>query len=320
MIERYISELLYRYQCVTVPGFGAFLSEWQSAQVSEVDNSFNPPRKNILFNPHIKTNDGLLANYIALATKCTYEVAVHQIQQQVTFWNDRLVNKEIVTLNHIGDLFYNNENNIVFKPNTAINYLTDSFGLSSFNSPQVKRVENEIEPVVIHEVLENVNSVPNTTDDVISIKPQTTNYTWLKASAAILVLSMGGLYGYKLYYDQQVESEITLVEKSVQDKLNKKIQEATFALEIPKETIQVKVPSKIKPYHLIAGAYEDEENANKALEQLKKEGFEKAHILPKNKFNLYPICFESFEKLEDAQHFKDKISAETGKDVWLKID
>ena len=37
---------------------------------------------------------------------------------------------------NIGEILVNSENNWVFKPNHAINYLTDSFGLSSFNSPQ----------------------------------------------------------------------------------------------------------------------------------------------------------------------------------------
>ena len=34
-IEQYISQLLYRYQCVTVPGFGAFLTDYQSAKIDE---------------------------------------------------------------------------------------------------------------------------------------------------------------------------------------------------------------------------------------------------------------------------------------------
>ena len=39
-IEQYISQLLYRYQCVTVPGFGAFLTEFQSAQLDKTNVSF----------------------------------------------------------------------------------------------------------------------------------------------------------------------------------------------------------------------------------------------------------------------------------------
>ena len=68
-IEHYISQLLYRYQCVTVPGFGAFLTEIQSAQWVESANSFYPPKKLISFNTNIKNNDGLLANHIARAEK-----------------------------------------------------------------------------------------------------------------------------------------------------------------------------------------------------------------------------------------------------------
>jgi hypothetical protein len=65
-IEQYISQLLYRHQCVTVPGFGAFLTEIQSAHLHENTNSFYPPKKVISFNSHLKNNDGLLANHIAL--------------------------------------------------------------------------------------------------------------------------------------------------------------------------------------------------------------------------------------------------------------
>ena len=44
-IEHHISQLLYRYQCVTVPGFGAFLTDTQSAQLHEGTHTFFPPKK-----------------------------------------------------------------------------------------------------------------------------------------------------------------------------------------------------------------------------------------------------------------------------------
>ena len=138
-IEKYISELLYRYQCVGVPGFGAFLCEWQSAQVIVGQNSFAPPKKVISFNSNIKNNDGLLANHIALQEKISYEKALNRIQTQVVFWLEKLENKEHLVLENIGEIFSNSEHNFVFKPNTAINYLTDSFGLAGFNSPEIAR-------------------------------------------------------------------------------------------------------------------------------------------------------------------------------------
>ena len=82
-IELYIAQLLYRYQCVTIPGFGAFLTEIQSAKLNESTNSFSPPKKMIAFNANLKNNDGLLANHIALAEKTSYEYAVSKIQYEV---------------------------------------------------------------------------------------------------------------------------------------------------------------------------------------------------------------------------------------------
>ena len=157
-IEKHISDLLYRYQCVTVPGFGAFLSEWQSAQIAEGHNSFVPPRKVISFNSNIKTNDGLLANHIALQEKISYETALAKIQTQVVFWLEKLQNKEVLTLENIGEVFSNSENNLVFKPNTSVNYLMDSFGLSGFNSPEIIR-ENQTQNIMLWLALIEVNKM-----------------------------------------------------------------------------------------------------------------------------------------------------------------
>ena len=85
-IETYIAQLLYRYQCVTVPGFGAFLTEIQSAQLNESTNSFFPPKKTISFNSQIKNNDGLLANHIAQAEKTSYGFAVSAIAFEILNW------------------------------------------------------------------------------------------------------------------------------------------------------------------------------------------------------------------------------------------
>ena len=85
-LEHYISQLLYRYQCVTIPGFGAFLTDIQSAQWNEVSNGFYPPKKLISFNAYLKNNDGLLANHIAQTEKTSYEYAVSAIQYEVFNW------------------------------------------------------------------------------------------------------------------------------------------------------------------------------------------------------------------------------------------
>ena len=326
-IEKYISGLLYRYQCVSIPGFGAFLSEWQSAQIAEGHNSFVPPRKVISFNSHIKTNDGLLANHIALQEKISYESALAKIQTQVVFWLEKLQNKEVLILENIGEMFSNSENNLVFKPNTSVNYLMDSFGLSGFNSPEIIRenqTQNTIEAVSIpQQVVENEILEEEVIEDetpvipLVQTKPST---NWLKYAAVIALFSSAGTYGYKMYYDYTIDQKTILVEKSVQEKVNQKLQEATFVLPNPMATVDLTLEEKPNAkYHVVAGAYRSEQNAEKAMKELVSQGFE-AHLLTKNKYGLIPVAFGSYSNLKDAQNLKLKIKAKDSIDAWLLID
>ena len=113
-IEQYISQLLYRYQCVTVPGFGAFLTEFQSAQLDENSHSFYPPKKMVSFNPFIKNNDGLLANHLAQTEKISYEIAVNIIQKEVSDWKTKIQEFGNFSVKNVGDFSLNSEKNIVF--------------------------------------------------------------------------------------------------------------------------------------------------------------------------------------------------------------
>ena len=149
-IEHYISQLLYRHQCVIMPGFGAFLTEIQSAEIQDGTHSFYPPKKVISFNAYLKSNDGLLANHIAQSEKIEYTQAVNIIENEVINWKNKLKNAEILSLKNIGDFALNLDKNLVFTPSTQLNYLMQSFGLTAYVSPTIKReviqtVENVIE-------------------------------------------------------------------------------------------------------------------------------------------------------------------------------
>jgi hypothetical protein len=320
-IEKYISELLYRYQCVGVPGFGAFLCEWQSAQVIVAQNSFVPPKKVISFNSHIKNNDGLLANHIALQEKISYENAVSKIQTQVVFWLEKLENKESLVLENIGEIFSNSEHNFVFKPNTAINYLTDSFGLAGFNSPEIVRanqITSEVEPIV--ETPVSVDTTEEAETPVIPLNGKNRTKNWMKYAAAVAVFASAGTYGYKMYFDYTIEQQTSIVEKTVQEKINQKLQEATFVIPNPINAVDLTLEaSHTEKYHVVAGAFRSKQNAIKAMNDLISKGFE-AHLLTENKYGLIPVAFGSFSNLTEAQNLKIQIKAKDSVDAWLLID
>jgi hypothetical protein len=320
-IEKYISELLYRYQCVGVPGFGAFLCEWQSAQVIVAQNSFVPPKKVISFNSHIKNNDGLLANHIALQEKISYENAVSKIQTQVVFWLEKLENKESLVLENIGEIFSNSEHNFVFKPNTAINYLTDSFGLAGFNSPEIARanqIQSEVAPQI--ETPVSVDTTEEAETPVIPLNGKNRTKNWMKYAAAVTVFASAGTYGYKMYFDYTIEQQTSIVEKTVQEKINQKLQEATFVIPNPINAVDLTLEaSHTEKYHVVAGAFRSKQNAINAMNDLISKGFE-AHLLKENKYGLIPVAFGSFSNLTEAQNLKIQIKAKDSVDAWLLID
>lgn len=312
LIEKHISDLLYRYQCVTVPGFGAFLTETVSAHVTGSASSFFPPKKVVSFNANVKNNDGLLANHVALQEKMSYELAVIKIGDVVNEWTYLLQNRNRVVLKNIGEISVNNEMNWVFEPANTVNYLTDSFGLSSFVSPEITR-----------EVLKQEVEALEEKAPIIFTPERKRDYSYLKYAAVFVVMLSAGGFGYKTYYDQQIETKTLAVQKNVQEKVQQQIQQATFVISAPVEAVELSVAAPVEekmPYHLVAGAYRSEENANKAITELKAAGFENAKMLPMNKHNLYPVVYGSFKNLNEAQIERKNIQKSHNAEAWLLIE
>ena len=312
LIEKHISDLLYRYQCVTVPGFGAFLTETVSAHVTGSASSFFPPKKVVSFNANVKNNDGLLANHVALQEKMSYELAVIKIGDVVNEWTYLLQNRNRVVLKNIGEISVNNEMNWVFEPANTVNYLTDSFGLSSFVSPEITR-----------EVLKQEVEALEEKAPIIFTPERKKDYSYLKYAAIFVVMLGAGGFGYKTYYDQQIETKTLAVQKNVQEKVQQQIQQATFVINAPVEAVELSVAAPVEekmPYHLVAGAYRSEENANKAITELKAAGFENAKMLPINKHNLYPVVYGSFKNLNEAQTERKNIQKSHNAEAWLLIE
>ena len=309
-IELYIAQLLYRYQCVTVPGFGAFLTEIQSAKLNESTNSFSPPKKMIAFNANLKNNDGLLANHIALAEKTSYEYAVSKIQYEVFNWKKAFEENELISIKNVGDLRLNADKNIVFTPYDQTNYLTSSFGLAPFVSPLVKRAifEKEVEAI---EEKATITMVPET---------RTANPYLKYAAIFVLGLGLAGSVGYPMYQNQ-IASETILVETAVQKQVQNKIQQATFFIEspVPAVTLTLKSDKEMKmPYHIMAGVYREEKNADKTLRILTRLGYDAKRIAP-NRNGYFPVLYGSYATFAEAEKAKKEINEKHNPEAWILI-
>jgi hypothetical protein len=305
-IENYIAQLLYRYQCVTVPGFGAFLTEIQSAELVESSHSFFPPKKLISFNSYLKNNDGLLANHIAQIEKTSYEYAVSAIQYEVFGWKKTLQETGVFSIKNIGSFCLNADRNLIFSPHDQINYLSSSFGLSPFVSPLVKKE-------IFEQQLDTANELA-----VVQLVPKN-KYSVLKY-AAIFVIGLGltATVGYPIYQNEIAAQKI-IVETAVQRQVQNKIQEATFFIKSPIPAVTLTVKEGDMPYHIMAGAFRDAANAQHVFEDLSKKGY-KAKRIAQNKHGLYPVLYGSFSTYTEAEQIKNKIRATENPEAWILIE
>ncbi|PNW30248.1 HU domain-containing protein [Formosa algae] len=306
-LENYISDLLYRYECVVVPEFGAFLTQRVSAKINASSNTFYPPKKAISFNEQIQQNDGLLAHYIADVEKIPFEIALEKIKKRVVSIKSQLVEKESISLENIGQLALNEDGKITFEPFNQLNYLTDAFGLSQMVSPAIAREKYKREVESIEKVIP------------LTITPEKRkSRPYLRyAAVAVLALGISGFLGSK-YYVNEVESHNQIAQESANSQLEHKIQEATFVIENPLPAVNLIVTKPVGSYHIIAGAFRVEENCDKIVSNLKAQGFN-ARKIGVNKYGLHQVVYDSYENREDAFKALNDIRKNNNPDAWVLI-
>ena len=306
-LETYISDLLYRYECVTIPEFGAFLTRRVSASINESTNTFQAPSKSISFNEQIQKNDGLLAHYIADVEKIPFEVANKKIEKRVKLLKSYLTQGETLTFKNIGEIVLNEESKILFEPSYQHNYLTDSFGLSQFVSPVITRevYKNEVEEI------EKVVPIAITTE-----RRKARPY-FKYAAIALIALTIGG-FAASNYHVNNIEKHNQLAQEEATEILENKIQQATFSLN-PLPAANLTLNKQSGKYHIVAGAFRVEENCIKKIKQLKAQGF-KARKLGVNKYGLHEVVYGSYETRLEANNVLRDIKKTHNKEAWLKSD
>lgn len=309
-VEHYIAELLYRYNCVVVPEFGAFLANTTSARIDSKTRTLHPPSKNLSFNQQLTKNDGLLVSHIANAKKLPYEELLTEVIEVSKQWNDKLHAGKSVFLEGIGKLWMGNEQKIQFSPEEGYNYLVSSFGFSSFNAA----------PVIREKLKEEIERLEEKVPFTITPERREASIgrAWLKYAAVFLLLLAGGTSAYQ-FHNQNQQQQV-LVQQNVQAEVSKHIQEATFfesdPVELPALNLNISKKADGPMHHIIAGAFRFRENADKKITQLKAQGY-RASYIGTNKFGLHQVAFDSFSNSQEALNYLRKIKSTVSADAWM---
>ncbi len=347
-IDKHISELLFEHDCVIVPGFGGFISNYFSAGVNAGKHQFHPPFKKISFNRNLKNNDGLLANQIVQAEGISYSEAIRFISEYVEKLNVELQTGKRFELNKIGTFYLGEENTLLFDQDETVNYLPESFGLNTFNFPAIKRepIERKIEKKLKDKII-----VPSKEQGaIVPTKRRVAPYLaaailiiavllWIPFQSGLLKnvdyssLNPFGPKGTPLYNFSEgtwngddVSNDNVRNLLAVASPKNDTLHylniligggQIPIVVQLNDDAIPVVKPKNTGKrvggrFQIIGGAFSVIENAEKFVKKLKKLGYN-AQIIDKK---LHMVSYGSFATREEALQAIEKIRA-VQNDVWL---
>ena len=302
-LSKAITSLLYQHDCVTIPDFGSFIVKESSAKYVEAENKFYPPGRYISFNPMIKSNDGLLANYISSKKSIPYNEALRKIGLKVIKWK-KILSQDTLYIQGIGEFILNDSENLIFSADKNSNFSKESFGLRPLN---VQTIGNS-ELTYNQNTLKKYNSLNN--------QRKTLSLPVPLRNAAIFIFLLAGAYFVNLNYKDSVFKNEIEQNKIERENSITRLEKAIFNLgEIPALTVNIERKTS-ENFHIIAGAFSSSINADKLVSGLVNKGY-KSTKFPKNKAGLIRVTFGSFNSKEDAVSALRSIRDNENKYAWI---
>ena len=327
-IVKYISELLYRHDCVIIPGFGGFIGNYSPAIINPVYHTFYPPFKSLLFNIHLKQNDGLLASHISQSEHITYEQAMELIREMLKGWNQELENGRVIIVENVGKLLKENNDIIQFEQDHSKNYLSDSYGLTSLVSPAIRRpgMQDKFEKRLNHYIHSPSGRSVKLTN---ALKWAAVLALPLGLAAFLSISNMDQLKSFsESYTGFFFSNSAPLVKKGIEPV---KVLSSLKRKDKPVPTMKTVVPeiqvikavssgtsdSFLKdPYAIIVGVFRFRENADNLVDKLNQEGYH-AVIYDTTRTGLFRVSIGSYISRDEAIGQLAMVRSKNYTTAWL---
>lgn len=212
-LARHLETLLLQHDCVVVPGFGGFITNYVEALSEQQDTTtvFYPPYRVVRFNQSLQQSDGLLVGSYMAAYDAAFPAAEKQMRRDVNAMVDALLLDGSYTLTNIGTLHMDLNHCVTL--DTAESGLTTPalYGLSTLQLPSAEAVEAERK---LKEAIELTTLVPVVTEPgneaedngtvTISIRRRWVDIA-ISAAAAVLLFF---LFSYPMMHDQATDDVV----------------------------------------------------------------------------------------------------------------
>lgn len=307
----YIKELLLLNDCVIIPGFGGFVTNYKQAGLQS--SQFTPPGKSVSFNRKLNFNDGLLINHVASEEGINYIAARKKVDLMVQELNYRLTDGGEISIPGLGTLNYDEQQHMVFTPKVEGNLNLDAFGLGSFNYESLfsrqmarKAAVNQQERQAAVEVIFQKRSLKKVLIAVpllfaLAVIPLKNNMSHIQKSDISGFREMvTAVAPVTAPAETIIEAAPVQAEETVAD-----------AVETPVEVAD-QTPAR---YFLIVGSFRNIENAETYIGQLSKKGYQGTNMgLIRG---LHYISLGGFASIDKALEARTNYQNESGSSAWI---
>jgi len=317
-INKYISGLLFIHDCVILPGFGGFVTNYHAAEHNDLSNTFYPPKKDVLFNKNLTYNDGLLINYLAKNLNIPYQEAEERIWMEVQKAWLKLDKGEEVVFDGVGAFKYDRNMNLFFTPAETENFLTDAYGLASFRFPPLNYQKNARDMIPLYNSDYTMNEGVKKTLKIAAIVVPLVGLLAIIPYTRYQKNQQQAGYAFDSSSEQSIE--VTHSAMPMDTNMDKVLdittdkRQALFYTEEATPAI-TRQNTEGLTFYIIGGSYKTEINANEQAALFRNKGFETSVL---NDNDLYRVSLGTFDNKVTALHELRRIRTEEKNDkVWL---
>lgn len=336
-IMTHIEGLLLIHDCVIIPKVGGFVLQNHPALFVAENDTFMPARKEVVFNPTLQHNDGLLTESYMKAYGIEYRKAQVMVDEDVEELRSELFVRHQVMVGVIGTFTTKGES-ISFEPKKEAPFSISSYGLAEFQMPSLQSLRREMEATPLVTV-ENERA-----NDTIYIPVSRKFLRVAVASAAavalfLLISTPLKDVGTDTYKASFIPSEVVSRPAMEQPVVNIAAEEnaplpaTVVAIEPERERVAVKpeaIPSvnavkpaspaveNVKIFHIIIASFPDKQQADSYLKKVDRKQYANAGIIERGaKIRVYAAKFT--DRSEAENYISSLKSNGQHKDAWMFI-
>ena len=348
-VQNHIKELLFEQDCVVIPDFGGFVTNFDCAKINSNNRFIAPPQKWLAFNSLLKNDDGLLSNYIAKEENISISQANLKVRTFVEDTNRYLRFDKTYSIDGLGTFIQNEEEKIQFQPKSTNNFYSESFGMENIFLKKSESVQNELQVISQPKLVSN-NIIQQTyvNDDrepMAEVLEDEEAYSYKRGRFSKVLPYVYGIVGSVMLFsaiyflDNQksnlsslnpFQSQKTLLPVSkpilkeelavVTTKFENETESKPIAETkiVPVVEVKTTITESSNRFFIITGSFGSKQNARKLLSTLKNKGFENAEIIyPKRSEKLIKVSAGGFRNESDADQEAQKVAETMNQATWI---